>query len=349
MSRRSEDQKRTSFSFVPSNYHKWLASHTKQQLSFRRGLDATKWQKELKAKLLALLGYLPLDKRRTTPSCQVIEKKDVFTYTREKLIFESEPRADVLGYLLLPKKGIKPFPIMVCLQGHSPGVHISIGEAHNKEEEESIAGDRDFAIQAVSNGYAALAIEQRCFGERKETKQKQRSEHGCFDATMHSLMLGRTMIGERVGDVMRALDYAESRPEIDPKRIGCMGNSGGGTVTFYSACLEERIKLAVVSCAFCTYKDSLMNIYHCADNFIPGIFKIAEMADLSGLIAPRPFIVVAGKKDTIFPISGVKKAYRKAKQIYDNFQAPSQIHLVIGEEGHRFYAKETWPLIKKIL
>jgi len=345
----SKKPKGQKLNLSPSTYHKWLASQTKQQLGFRKGLDISQWRKELKTKLLSLIGPLPINKKRKVPSFQVIEKKNLPNYTQEKIVFESEPCADVLGYLLLPKKGKKPFPLMVCLQGHSPGVHLSIGIAHNKEEQESIAGDRDFAIQAVKNGYAALAIEQRCFGQRKETKQKQRSEHGCFDATMHSLMLGRTMIGERVGDVMRALDYLESRPEINPKRIGCMGNSGGGTITFYSACLEERIKLAVVSCAFCTFKDAIMNIYHCADNYIPGILKVAEMADLSGLIAPRPLIVVAGQKDDIFPISGVKKAFQKARKIYESFQAASQIHLVVGPEGHRFYAQATWPLIKKLL
>ena len=50
----------------------------------------------------------------------------------------------------------------------------------------------------AANGYVAIAIEQRCLGERKETIQQQRSPHGCLDGLMHSLLLGDTMIGERV-------------------------------------------------------------------------------------------------------------------------------------------------------
>ena len=100
-------------------------------------------------------------------------------------------------------------------------------------------------------------------------------------------MLGKTVVGERVWDVMRGIDLLQEQPEVDAGRIACMGNSGGGTVTFYAACLEERIGLAVPSCMFCTYADSIMRIRHCGDNYLPGMLRVAEIGDLAGLIAPR--------------------------------------------------------------
>ena len=87
----------------------------------------------------------------------------------------------------------------------------------------------------MARGIAALCIEQRSFGERRERHQGRVSTHGCHDATMHALMLGRTLLGERVFDVDRGLDYLETRDDVDWSRVGIMGNSGGGTVSLFSA------------------------------------------------------------------------------------------------------------------
>ena len=238
---------------------------------------------------------------------------------------------------------------MICLQGHSPGAYISIGVSHSKHDKEAIEGDRDFAIQAVKNGFVALAIEQRAFGEREEKLLKQRiSYNRCWDATMHALMLGHTLISERIADVMRGIDLLYQLPFIDKNKIGCMGNSGGGTITYYASCIDKRIKISVPSCSFCTYEDSIMRIGHCMDNYIPSALKYFGMEDLAGLIVPGYLIIVAGKEDPIFPISGVKKAFKKAKEIYKKGGYPENIRLIIGDEGHRFYADKTWPVIMKL-
>jgi len=292
------------------------------------------------------LGDFPV---RTSLKAETVEKKKFSGYVRERIVFQSEPFADVPAYLLLPAKINPPFPVVICLQGHSPGMHISLGQARNKEEKKLIAGDRDLAIQAIKNNYAALVIEQRCFGERQETKQKDKAPHGCQDAAMHSLLLGKTLLGERVWDVIRGIDYLQTRKEIDGRRIACAGNSGGGTITFFAACIDKRIKVAVPSCYYCSYRNSLMQIYHCTDNYLPGILKVADMGDLGGLIAPRPLIILAGETDPIFPIAGVKKSYRQTKKIYRAFKSDRKLHLLVGKGGHRFYAELAWPKIRKFL
>jgi dienelactone hydrolase len=157
------------------------------------------------------------------------------------------------------------------------------------------------------------------------------------------------MIGERVWDVMRAIDLLGEQPEVEADRIACMGNSGGGTVTFYAACLDPRVKLAVVSCAFCAFSDCLMRIQHCGDNYIPGMLRVAEMGELAGLIAPRGIIVVAGEQDEIFPIAGVRAAFETASSIFEAAGCPEHVRLVVGEGGHRFYAEPTWPVIHELM
>jgi len=320
--------------------------NTEREMAWQ-GQPFKPWQRQLRARLLKLMGRLPQE--RGPLNVEETEREETETYVRRKLVFTSEPHADVPVHLLVPRGAARRRPAMICLQGHSPGMHISIGVAKNDNEKELIAGDRDIAVQAVRSGFVALALEQRCFGERGETLQQQRAEHPCQDAVMHSLLLGRTVIGERTWDIMRAIDLLQTLPEVDPRRIGCMGNSGGGTATFFAACLERRIKVAVVSCYFCTFAHSVMRIYHCADNYIPGILKVAEMGELAGLIAPRRLLIVAGRQDSIFPFEGVEKAFATAKEIFGAAGRPDNIKLVVGEGGHRFYAEPSWPIIKRWL
>jgi hypothetical protein len=165
---------------------------------------------------------------------------------------------------------------------------------------------------------------------------------------MVALLLGRTMIGERVWDVSRAIDVLGEFPEIDVGRTACMGNSGGGTITYFAACLDERISVAMPSCYVCTFRDSIGMIDHCEDNYLPGILQFFEMGDLACLIAPRPLVVVAGRKDLIFPIDGVEETFDTIQRIYAAASAPDRCKLVVGPEGHRFYADLAWPSFREL-
>lgn len=335
-------------SFVPSQYHLKRLARAKPRLRWREGLDFAAWQTRLRRKLLALLGGWP--RKRGDLKVEYGETVRRDGYTRQRLVFRSEPGADVPGYLLVPEGLTGRRPGIVCLQGHTKGMHNSIDEPKFPEETAEIpANDRDFAVQAARRGLVALAIEQRCFGERAETLQKQRSPHTCQDAAMHALLLGSSVIAERTWDAARALDLLETRREVDASSLAVMGNSGGGTTTFYLACLDERVRVAVPSCVFCAYADSLMRIYHCPDNYIPGVLRVAEMGDLAGLIAPRRAVFVAGEKDEIFPIEGTRRAFETAKTVYAAAGAPDACELVVGPEGHRFYADLAWPRIQRAL
>ncbi|MCD6416474.1 MAG: acetylxylan esterase [Planctomycetes bacterium] len=332
--------------FSPSEYHVNLMRGTERRFAWQGG-DFHEWQQALRERLTELLGGWP--EEWDSFDVEEIEKEETNDCVRIKIVFTAEQCADVPAHLLVPKGADAPLPAMICLQGHTPGMHISLGRARDAHERASVEEDRDFAVQAVRHGFVALAMEQRCFGERAERKLESTWDHTCLDAVFHSLALGKTVLGERVWDVMRAVDLLQEQPEVDSERIACMGNSGGGTVTFYAACLERRIRLAVPSCSFCTYADSLMRIQHCGDNYIPGILKVAEMGDLAGLIAPRKLIVVAGQEDELFPIGGVRRAFETAQGIFAAAGCADNIRLLVGRGGHRFYADLAWPVIKEMI
>jgi dienelactone hydrolase len=320
---------------------------TRQSLAYPGG-DFDGWRRKLRIRLKELLGDFPSVKCPLEP--RRIWKRAHPLGTIEKIVFRSEPYADVPAYVCIPK-GLKvPYPFMVCLQGHSTGMHNSIGVALGAETRRiKVEGDRDFAMGCMKNGFAAICIEQRSFGERSEKKQKKVSSNGCHDATMHALMLGRTLMGERIYDVERTLDYLAVRGDADMGRIGVMGNSGGGMISLFSAAILPGISFAMPSCYFCTFKDSIMSIYHCADNYVPGLLKYAEMSDVAGLIAPRPLVIVAGREDDIFPVAATRRSFAKLKRIYRAAGADGKCKLVVGEGGHRFYADIAWKELKRQL
>jgi dienelactone hydrolase len=330
--------------FSPSEVHRHLMRNLTPSLRYDGG-DVVEWQALLRPKLRQLVGvpqveHPPLD-------VQHIWKRKHPLGTIEKIIFTSEPFSDIPAYICHPKEPIQPRTWMICVQGHNSGMSNSIAVDTNDEVTPiAVEGDRDFAIGCMARGVSALCIEQRAFGERLERKQELACEYNdCLDASMHALMLGRTMIGERVYDVDRAIDYLATRKDVNMNRIGVMGNSGGGTISLFSAALLDRITFAMPSCYFCTFRDSIMSIYHCPDNYVPGLLQVAEMADILGLFAPKPVVIVAGEEDDIFPIAGTRKAFTDLQKIYSAAEATGRCHLVIGKGGHRFYAAEAWPVL----
>ena len=325
----------------PTENHEHLMSKVAPALAYDGG-DVTAWQGRLRERLGQLLGDTP--EERCDLDVKSIWKRDHPLGTIEKIVFTSEPYADVTAYVCLPKDAAPPYTFMICVQGHSSGMHNSIGvEREDETKPLEVEGDRDFAIGCMRRGLAALCIEQRSFGERRELKREDPYPGLCHDAAVHALMLGRTLIGERVWDVDRGIDYLASRGDTDIDLIGIMGNSGGGTTSVFSAAMLPRLAFAMPSCYFCTFRGGIMSIYHCADNYVPGLLSWAECADVMGLFAPKPAVIVAGKDDNIFPIAEVRKAYRGLKRIYRAAGAADRCHLVVGPEGHRFYADLAWP------
>jgi len=302
------------------------------------------WQSKARARLQAMLG-LPLEYTNANFRMEWVDDAQP-EYTEIRFLFASEPNVDVCCHLLLPKNVSGKVPLVICLQGHSTGMHISLGRAKFPGDEESISdGDRDFARQVIARGQAALVIEQRCFGERGGTPKGP----DCYQASMQALLLGRTMVGERCWDVSRAIDVIlEHFPQIDAARIAIMGNSGGGTTSIYAAALDTRIAAAMPSCAFSTYLDSIGRQYHCSCNYIPGIMNDFDMGDIAGLIAPRPLAIVSGAEDPIFPIEPAKQQAAIACGLYADARAPEKFRHVIGPEGHRFYAAIGWPAFDEL-
>jgi dienelactone hydrolase len=312
--------------------------------------EGEQWQKALRSKLTELVGGFPQGRPPLRPI--TLDTRSFPGYTREKIVFDSRPGVSVLAYLLLPEKARRPAAVMICVPGHGRGVDDIVGIDERGGDRSDKAGyQHDFAIQVAEAGMAALAIEPMGFGCRRDPVNARvgLSRKACDPVAGGALMVGQTMIGWRVWDIMRTVDYIATRSELDQNRVGCMGISGGGTVTVFSTALEPRIRVALVSGYLNTFRDSIGSLVHCSDNYVPAILNWAEMYDLAGLIAPRPLFVESGEKDNIFPIRASIESFNEVRKIYGVFGVPDRVEQEVFPDEHAFWGRRGIPFLARHL
>ena len=329
--------------------HEMLASEIKGKLAYSDNCNYSEWKLKIRAKLNELLKLDVIAQNDCELNIEFEETVEFDTYTRIRFTYDSEKGNTVPAYLLIPKLGKDKYPLAIALQGHSTGFHNSIGVV--KYDRDVEFQERDcFGLQAVENGFVTLCIEQRGMGEVRSPRYPVIGKsHPCSFTAMTALNLGRTIIGERVWDIKKGIDTMEklAYPFVDLDKIMVFGTSGGGTATFYAACCDARIKYAAVSCAFCSYKASIMDIVHCVCNYIPEASVWFEMGDLSCLVAPAKLTVLAGLHDKIFPIDGVRESYATVEKIYAREGTPDNCRLVIMPKDHYWCKDVAWQAINE--
>jgi dienelactone hydrolase len=322
------------------------------QLTFRAGnrVEAEHWQRELRARVTQLIGGFPGHRCALKP--QTLETRDFEDHRREKLVFQSRPGVGVLAYLLTPKTGKPPYPTVICHPGHSRGADDLVGLGGDPARRpEWLTFQHDYALRLPAHGVAAVVIEPLAFGCRRDpvTRAKGPEEWACQPVAAAALLFGETMIAWRVFDVMRTIDWIETRKELDSSHVGGIGISGGGTAMLFSAALEERIRAVMVSGYLNTFRDSILSLEHCIDNYVPGILNWAEMYDVAGLIAPRPLFAEAGTQDEIFPIAAFHDSFARVRRIYEVLEAPAALDKEVFEGPHDFRGTRGIPFLARHL
>jgi dienelactone hydrolase len=316
--------------------------------------QAHAWQRNTRPALAQRIGLdaIPRVQASAHPAEQV-DKKD---YLREKLILRTGPNTLMPVYLLLPKSAPKPLPVVLAFHGHGYGVKDIVGLWEDGSERATPDGyHKDFAVALCRAGFAVAAPEISCFGERQtdfsdlDTRAGQGVPSTCAHTAMLAFHLGISVAGLRVHDGLQLVDYLETREDLDTSRLGAMGISGGGMHTFFSTCIDERIKACVISGYYSTFKDSILAMSHCACNFVPGLAEFGEMYDLVGLIAPRPLLVESGSHDPIFPRRAVRAGVAKARAVYNVFGAREQVSTNYFEGRHQISGRKAYSFLRKHL
>jgi cephalosporin-C deacetylase-like acetyl esterase len=280
------------------------------------------WEKvkeQRRLELLDMLGLEPLPQRSPLNAriTGVIDKPE---YTIEKLAFESLPKIFATANLYLPKRRSNRVPAVIYVCGHaiSPQGSKVMYQHH--------------AITFAKQGYACLIIDPIQIAETFAL------HHGVYNLEMAEWYArGYTPAGVEVWNVIRALDYLETRPEVDKSRFGITGRSGGAAMSWFSAAVDSRLKVVVPVMGNSTYAANVAantQKGHC-DCMFPINTYGHDLMTQGALIAPRPLYMMHGKQDTLFPIPGYEEFEAKVGAFYRAYGSGEKFKNTVVDTGHQ--------------
>ncbi len=288
------------------------------------------WCMTLRTKLHELLAPWPDPVPLAPQSLSVTDSGD---HWREEIVLQSHENVEISGFLLRPKTITGPRPGILALHGHGNGKRDTAGLIPNQ------AG-QDYGLAMVRAGYVVFSFDFFPFGDRKETEHNAMFgyEYACNSTLIRTLLWGYNLLTLNLFDARRALDYLETRPEVDARRIGVMGCSYGGTTSMYTAILDPRIQATVLSCSLGEYAGHGIELDElCGSQVVPGILQWAEMGDVAGLLAPMPLLTESGRQDNCFPWIYTEPTLARVRHIYRIAGAEDQLHVHVYDGDHRYY------------
>ena len=246
----------------------------------------------------------------------------------EKIAYESLPGFWVTANVYRPSSGQGPFPAIVLAPGHGAG-----GKTENWS----------WGANFARNGIIVLAYDPIGQGERMQYDDADRKasfvgnptgEHG--EANVGPLLLGETIARYMVNDAMRGVDYLSARADVDARRIGAFGCSGGGTMTAYFAALDDRVTVAAVACYITSFTELLASNQGAqdAEQSIPHFIEQGlDFPDWIEAFAPKPYAVVSTESD-MFPFAGARTTVDEAKRFYGLIGTADGVEWITGPGGH---------------
>lgn len=268
---------------------------------------------------------------------------------KQRVVFDVEKGLSATALVFRPENATGRLPAILACHGHGPfGKAAVMGCASGSEMRAHIAAlNYDYGLQMAKAGYVTLAIDWRGFGERDDRRKPHFDARAgqrdlCNIHYLRATMLGTTMLGANIHDGLCAIDYLCQQPFVDPQRLGVMGLSFGGTMTTWLALMDQRLKAADVICYsdfFRVFAMSDANV--CGNQINPGLFAVADLPDLQGLIAPRPLLVEIGLHDECFSVDTALACYREVEKIYLAASVKDRLELDLFPGGHQWGANKS--------
>ncbi|MEP0843015.1 MAG: acetylxylan esterase [Phycisphaerae bacterium] len=280
-----------------------VASRTRRYTSRSRD-EAAAWQRELRGRFFELLKLEDLRAADVPLDAKVGDARDRGDYVLSELTLRSTPGRMIPAVLAVPKNRSGPLPAVVCIHGHG-------GNRHVVYDDKSIY--RGFADALARRGVITISTEV--------------GQHEVYET-------GRTLMGERLWDLMRCVDYLHNRPDVDKKRIGCAGLSLGGEMAMWLGAMDERVA-ATVSSGYLTTMDQ-MELDHCLCWKFDGLRELVDWADVYAMIAPRALQCQNGLAEAphMFVVPLARRAMKEIRLAYQDFGATDRLELAVHPEGH---------------
>ena len=301
----------------------YLAAEARRvtDLAAREIASREPWERlreQRRQEMLDMLGLDPLPER-TPLNVQITGKIDQPEYTIEKIAFESLPKVYVTANLYIPKnrEGKLPAVIYVCGHAYSPYGSKTVYQRH--------------PITLAKHGYVAMILDPIQIAETFGL------HHGVYNNEMYDWYTrGYTPAGVEVWNAIRAMDYLETRPEVDKERFGITGRSGGAAMSWFTAAVDQRIKVAAPVMGISTYAANVADntqSRHCDCMFVINTY-LHDMLHQGALIAPRPLYMMHGRQDLLFPVAGYKEFEQRVGDLYASYGVPDAFKSLEVDTGH---------------
>ncbi len=339
------------------------------------------WKRQARGKLLDLLHYTPAP---SDPQPEIVERSDKGNYIREKIYFNTTPDIRVPAYLLIPKQAKLPAAAIIALHDHGGFYFWGKEKLVETENEHPVLtdfkrqyyGGRSLASELVRQGYVVLVVDMFYWGERRmlldddppdwrERPSDIKAERiSAFNqrAGQSEQLVGRTIYsagftwaGVIFWDDVRSVDYLVTRPEVDKKRLGCVGLSVGGLRSCHLAALDDRIKAAVVVGWMASFPTQLQRhvrntIGH--TKLVPGLYRYMDYPDVASLAIPSALLVINGSRDGLFNLDGVHSSFEKLAACYKKAGVADRFRARLYDTPHEFNVEmqaEAWAWLRRWL
>ena len=339
------------------------------------------WKRQARGKLLDLLHYAPAP---CDPQPEIVERSDKGDYIREIIYFNTTPDIRVPAYLLIPKQAKLPAAAIIALHDHGGFYFWGKEKLVETENEHPVLtdfkrqyyGGRSLASELVRQGYVVLVVDMFYWGERRmlldddppdwrERPSDIKAERiSAFNqrAGQSEQLVGRTIYsagftwaGVIFWDDVRSVDYLVTRPEVDKKRIGCVGLSVGGLRSCHLAALDDRIKAAIVVGWMASFPTQLQRhvrntIGH--TKLVPGLYRYMDYPDVASLAIPSALLVINGSRDGLFNLDGVHSSFEKLAACYKKAGVADRFRAHLYDTLHEFNIEmqaEAWAWLRRWL
>lgn len=308
-------------------------------------LEHKDWSLLFRQELKDLLGLKQL--KAVALTCNLVESVTMDAYIREKYVFQTEENVWMPFYKLIPKQVDKEFIPVIALHGHGAYGKEGVAGTVTKGIERVINYNTDYGVSLVKKGFMVFCPDARGSGERRELLNQGDSiekqlESSCNSLNFTLISLGLSLTSVWVWDLMRLIDYIMDLPNCKINELSVIGFSGGGNLSLWLSALDERVKKTIISGYYHSYRGSILRSNQCGCNFVPNLYRFADLGDIGALIAPRKLYIESGDCDPLNGEDGIRDVLGQVditKRAYETLNVPHHLIHRIHTGGHKFYGE----------
>jgi dienelactone hydrolase len=336
----------------------WARQHTPEYSFAASSASFDQWKAEAWPKVQATLGDWPA---RVAPNAQLLAEFTHDGLLKQRWVIDVGEHASAIFQINYPEnfdpRGNEKKPAILCWHGHGPyGKEPVMGNDSTPEYRAAQAAHNySYGHQMAKAGFITYAIDWMNHGDRRESAKpnyntQAASRDWCNLYYLHATMFGMTALSINLSHGMAATDFACSLPGVDGNRLGVMGLSGGGTMTTWTALTDSRMKATEIIC----YSDlwaafGIRDINYCGMQVAPGLYKLVDLPDLQGLIAPRPLLIDIGAYDDCFKSDTALECFHQLEKIYEAAGAREKLELDLFPDNHAWGGNKSVEFFEKHL